>query len=587
MSSMRAGKKNKVYRTTSSPPENANLKGASVGVGNWSRWRVGGLLAVMLTSLVVNCVGLGWGRSGLVPWQPDSIEGITTVREMQRMFGQWTYKYPRGHFLINAIFYQPLLEHWEKHPIRARTADGRIVSSALNLQRLDVLAKISRIISVVMGTGTVFVVFLISRLLFRDYLAALLAALALAVSQLFVFYSHVGNVDIPYIFWFACAVYCGIKAVYTDKCHYFILLGLFSGYSVCTKEAVAGYVIGLGIAIWIAMVGKALKAGLTLKKAILAIFSPKVLVAILAFSLCFAVLNGFLAGPEEFFKRMGYWKAVPGKCATDYTGQLHLLYESGKDLYYGLGWPLLTVCAISVVYCAIKYRWQAAFGIIPLLAFYLITITNIRFVGPRFMLAGYPGLALLAGKAWADCLRWKKIPKPVCILPLGLVYILSLFYCIGLDLELLDDSRVRMERWFYRNVAPDRVIGVGIHNRVYAPRLHFHGYRPICPWRASSVRSSSGRGGLYPEYLIMPTDWPRIDEEAENIFRKKLFDGELNYERMTSFRVKYLYPARTIFGFAGWPIPKHKFISPEMVVFKKKIKDKSKSAQMPGTAIEE
>jgi len=70
----------------------------------------------------------------------------------------------------------------------------------------------------------------------------------------------------------------------------------------------------------------------------------------------------------------------------------------------------------------------------------------------------------------------------------------------------------------------------------------------------------------------MTPGWGRIEEEPEDQFREKLFNGQLNYDQVARFTPQYLYPARTVFGFAGWPVPKHWILSPEMVVFKKKAK---------------
>ena len=543
---------------------------------HWKYRHLTGLLAVVILSVIISSIGLDWGRSGNVPWAPDSIEGVTTVREMQNMFGQWTYKYPRGHFIINAIFYEPLLNHWEKYPINVRTNNGQIASITLNLQRLDILAKISRIIIVVMAIGTVLAVYLTAKLLYKDYLAALLSALTLALSQLFVFYSHVGNVDVPYIFWFTWGIYWAVKSVYIGKWHHYIFLGLFCSYSVCTKEPAGGYVVGLGFAVWAAMIGKALKMNKNFKNAVLSIFSVKVLVALLVFGLCFAILNGFLGGLKEFTGRMDFWGGVPKQYIADYKGQLHLLYNSVKDLYYGLGWPLLIMCIATVLYCVVKPRWEFVFGVAPLLVFYLLVIMNIRFIVPRFLLGGYPGLALLVGKTSAEWLRWEKVSNILRILPIGFIYILSLFYCIGLDLEMVEDTRVRVEQWFFKNVSRDSVIGAGIYNKIYAPRLHYAGYNLVCPWRISSVYGTSGQSNLYPEYLIIPNDWPCIDEKTENELRKQLFEGHLDYKEVASFKKKYLYPARTIFGLAGWPIRKYSFLSPELVVFKRKQESKDK-----------
>ncbi len=535
----------------------------------WTKWHVTGLLVVLAFSATINTIGINWGRTGLVSWQPDSIEGIVSVSENQRLFGEWSHKYPRGHFLINAAFYQPLLKHWEKNPVTVRTTKGEIISQVLTIDRLALLARVSRWISVTMGTTIVLATFLVAMLLFNDYLASLLAALALSLLQLFVFYSHTGTVDIPYIFWFTLGLYWAVKASYVGKWHHFILAGLFCGYSVGTKEPAAGYIMGLGIATAVAMIHKSINSEHNLKKAVLSVFSLKVLAATVVFFLVFAVLNGFLAGPDEFLNRVRFWSAVPAKCNTSYTGQVNLLGRSASQLYYGMGWPLLALGTVSVLYCCKKYPIEAIFCIAPLVVFYALIITRIKFVCPRFLLAGYPGLAVLIGKTSADWLRWKYPPFVVRILPIGLVYALSLLYCIALDLELLNDTRIQTETWFAGNVSRNRTIGL-VFDKIYSPRLGFMGYRVICPWRPPDNPDTTSSFDVYPEYLVVTNDKPqRTDGPADDKFREELINGDTGYKKVISFRPKYMYPAKTIFGLAGWPTKKNNFQSPEIIVFKK------------------
>ena len=79
----------------------------------------------------------------------------------------------------------------------------RTEASALNLERVSTLVIVSRIISAFMGVGVVVAIFLTARVLFDDNVAAFFSGLAIASSMLFVFYSHLGNLDIPCTFWFA------------------------------------------------------------------------------------------------------------------------------------------------------------------------------------------------------------------------------------------------------------------------------------------------------------------------------------------------------------------------------------------------
>ncbi len=538
----------------------------------WNRWCTAGLLAIIATSLAVNCIGLSWGRSGLVPWSPDSIEGITTVRELPRMFGQWKYKYPRVHFAVNGLFYKPFLAYWKANPIGVRSRDGRVVPQVLNLERLDLLAQIARIICVVMGTGTVIVTVLIGLILFKDRTAALLAGLALALTQLFVFYSHVGNVDVPYIFWFSLGIYLAVKAIYVGKWRHYALMGLFFSLSICTKDAVVGYLVGMVPAFWLAMIGKARADGQSYKTAVLLVFSKKVLVAVAVFLFSYALLQDVFTSPQAFAERISIWLGGRGvtEFNKDFSGQLPLLRGAFLQVYSSLGWPLLAAVVVSLIYCGIKHPWKTGFLALPLIAFYVVVVVNIRMSGARYYLPAYVGFGVLAGKTFADLLRFGKIHIGPRIFVVAGIYILSLLYCIGLDLELLSDTRIRTEQWFCENVPRRSIIGAGLYNKVYAPRLYLSDYYIICPWRSSDSLGVSGGSGLRPDYLIMTPGWPCIDEQSEAEFRAKLFDGKLDYEQVASFKIKYLYPGRSIFGFAGWPSRTLDIISPEMVVFKKR-----------------
>jgi len=440
-------------------------------------YRLIGLLAVVILSLILNSVGLDWGLSGLVPWQPDSNEGITIVREMPRLLGRWTYKYPRGHFLLNGIFYYPLLKYWQSHPVRAIGPDGQPVLQTLNLPRLALLARITRIISVIMGTGTVIIVFLIAIRLFQDYLAALLSALALTLSQLFVFYCHQGNSYIPYVFWYALGFYWMLKVMHSGKLRHYVFMGLCFSFSICTYDAVGGYLAGLALAFWLAMIARGRVEGRSLRAATLSVFSKKILVAGCVFLFTYALIQGILTSPGAFADRMSIWLGGRGvvEFNKDFRGQLPLLWQAGRRLYGSLGWPLLAIAAVSLVYLSLKHPFKSALLIIPFIAFYLIIVMNIRMCFPRYFLPAFIGLAVLVGKGCADWLTHNRLPICLRVIPIALIYLLSLLYCIGVDLEMLSDTRVRTEQWFYKNVRRDCIIGAGLMNRVYAPRLYLNG----------------------------------------------------------------------------------------------------------------
>lgn len=169
--------------------------------------------ALFLLSLSLNVLGIGWGQPGGIVWDFDSIAGLSSVKEMPHLLGRWRHKYPRVQFAINALAYAPLLKLWYGSYDAVPRAERRILASPAHARRFGALIVVSRTISALMGAGAVVALFLAGSLLFGDARAGLLAGLSLAVSQMFVFYSHLGNLDAPAVFWFAWSFYWAVQAL--------------------------------------------------------------------------------------------------------------------------------------------------------------------------------------------------------------------------------------------------------------------------------------------------------------------------------------------------------------------------------------
>jgi len=536
----------------------------------WTRNAFVGLLIVVAISIILGCIGINWGETGYIPWQDDSLGGITTLREMPKLFDQWTYKYNRLQFMINAAFYKPFLDTWTQNPIYATNPDGQMFAQTLNYDRMNTLILVSNIISMLMGAATVIAVFLIARILFDDFLAAFFAALSLALCQKFIFYSHLGNIDVPAACWFAWGLYFTVKAVYIAKWRHFIFSGLFCSLAMSTKDSMPVYILGLIFAAAVVMVVKAQSESCSFRKAVFSLFNAKVLLASIIFLFCYAMLNDILTYPMAFIKRIGFWFGglKTGEWDKDYHGQLSLLWSSCVQLYFCFGWPLLALFLVSMGYCFKKFRYQALFAAMPLIFFYLL-VMKMRFVYPRYFIPAFPCLVLVAGKGCADFLRWRKIPAIIRAAPIIVVYLLSLLYCIGLDLELLGDSRYDAEKWLTKNVSRNEHIAI-ITNIRWAPRVQLtsldYSFRIPGPYVKEPITASILMQKPVPQYVVLNENYLGSFTPA---FHKAFLDGSLGYEQVARFENKYLYPKKTIFGLAGWPTSKSCFISPTVIVYKK------------------
>jgi len=528
-------------------------------------------LALLAISLALNLAATGWGQPGGYTWHPDSVAGKKSLALSSRVFSAWKYKYPRLHFLINAAVYKPFVNHWEKNPVTITPpppAKPKLV--VITTARLSKLIVASQVISALMGAAAVLAVFLAARLLFNDDLAALFAALALATSMLFVLYCHLGNLDIPTTFWFTWAVYWAVKAMYVGRWQHFILTGAFAAFAVCTKDPTAGYVVGLALALFIAFTANSRQEGLSLKKAVLSVFNKKTLAAIIAALFFFALLNDLLTSTDAFFDRMSHW--IGGSGTTHYqkrfAGHWLLLVKTCKNFHYSLGSPLLAMTAVSIIYCIVKYTLKAVFCLIPLVAFYLIVITYTHFSYPRFFLPALPLLAFLVGKTIADFTKSPKIPKIIKILIPVFIYSASLLYCIGIDMEMANDSRYRAEDWLRKNVETNEVI-IALAGANYSPRLHQLNYRYGFIEKRPKNEQMISKIRPYADYLVLSQKEYQISSAFDRQFLEKLLSGSMGYHRVATFSNLYHYPRKTIFGFAGWPRKIHSVVSPTIIILRK------------------
>lgn len=533
----------------------------------WSRsFRIRVFILLGICCLLY-ATSLQWGRSGYVPWLPDSIEGVTIVRELPKMFDKWTYKYPRGYFVINGLFYKPLLDHWEKHPVYVQSAAGW-KPAALTVSRLDTLALITRWISMVMSLATVLGVTLVARTLFDDDLVGLFAGMVLAFAPLYGLYCCSGCVDVPVMFFYTWATYAAIKAVRTDRWRYYLLLGFFAAWTVCIKEGAAAYVLALGFVTWGLMIEHALKQGRTFKQAVLKIFSTRVLAALGVATVIFLLLNGFLAGPAEFLARMKSWKGAVARFSGSFTTQADLLWRSCIMLYEGIGWPFMLVWVVSIAYFTVRYRWKLLIGLFPLVFFYVLTVPRIRLNTARYLLPGYIGIALMTARTLVDFHRSRRIPAVLQNAVIVIVFGVPFLYGVGMALEKLDSTRLRAENWIKENADRNALIGAAMP-REYATRLHYQGYRQILKWHSKGIKVGNTTQVIFPDYLIVSTEWPCTPPKNDSAFRKKLFTNQTQYKRVADYNIRYLYSARSILSWATWPRRPHPYLSPRMIIFKK------------------
>jgi hypothetical protein len=525
---------------------------------------------LILWALGLNQIENQWGLTGFSSWQPDSLEGYQTVNHMKLLFEHWRHKYPRGQFLINGLFYQPLLSHWEKNPVTFKNSANSVQQTVLTVDRLKVLAAVSRWIVTVMSLGTITAVFLTTLYLFGDYLSAWLAGFILSTSGLFVFYSSFGHIDVPFTFWYAWAGCFCVLAAKRNLWRFYIPAALCAAYAVCTKEGYAMYLVGLAVVFCILRSVEVYQTTANLRQAIFSFLSFKSAAAAAVLAGLFGLMSGFLGGSEEFIARMKYMSNEPMFDMS--RTQLNLLQTSFQFLYASVGWPVLLAWAAGMGYLLFKHRTAFLFAALPLVIFYMLTVMRLHFVASRYFVPACTTIAIITGYTLANWLRAKRVPAGVRYAVVFLICGLTALYSVGLKLEMKQDTRIRAEKWIQDHVDKNAVIGAGMYER-YGPRLSYQGYKLLWEWHSEGVKTPKGIMTIFPDYLIMSRIFPTSQTyKDDRKYKEKLYAGQAGYTQAANFNALYFYPSRSIFGIASWPYKRDmpdEGISPDITLFKK------------------
>jgi len=546
--------------------DKAGAKGVEAAP-RFGRNAIAGLVCVFALSLVLNLVGIRACEPCPYAWCNDTIAGLATVYQRERLFSSWMFKYPRIHFLINSAVYEPLLRYWQKHPLTGTDAQGQAVSSTLDLGRANTLSLMARVITALMGAGAVAAVFLAARVLFESDLAAFLAGVAMACAHEFVFYAHTGNTDVPAVFWYAWCVYWAAKILKTGLWRYYILLAVFAVLAVGTKDPTIGFIIGLAVLVAAGDVRAARAAGRPWGKALISCVNRKNVTAAVIFVFGFALVNNIITDPQGYMRRMSYWKGYDIAIWSRPPGlmsHIELVRDMFMNLYFALGWPLLALAAGSLIYGFVRTPKKAVFCILPLVTFQLIVVSRIRFTAPRFFMPGFVGLAMMAGYGAALLLQSRRVPKLVRILPVAFVYVTTFCYGLGSSLEMADDSRVRTVEWFVKHVDAKTPV-VTLIPKWYGPYLPNGGFVSyVYPWIPPKFEGVPPAQTL-PPYVI--TGFHLVD--AAKPFKEALEEGRLPYRKVAVFAQTHFYPRKTIWGFAGWPLRGSRQSSPTITVWER------------------
>jgi len=548
----------------------------------WGKMRLATILCV---SLALNFWGINWGLP--VIWHPDEI----TQRAMT-MFDSRTLNH--HHFAYGPLHnYQVILFA----VLPAKTLNKFVYLD--NTTQQTIVIVLSRVLSALLGTGVVLLIYLLAKELFNSK-AALFSSLLLTTSMGFVNLSHFATTDMPWIFWFTFSCLMSTYALIYKTRKWYILSGLFSGFAAAVKYIGGVALVTLVVAHFLSKERK--------NNANLAI---GVLMALIGFLVAYpVVIFSFFEFAEGFIKENFFNSA---RDANEPYAFLPLVFE----LRNALGVPLCLLVIAGILYSLILFASKESRGKVLLVWSMIfphhIVMGSMHVSSLHYVVPIIPVLLILTGKMVSDFTSSNlKAGRIVSMVLVGIVLSYSLIYTIAADLEFTNDSRYLVYNWISRNVKERSKIEIAIDapnilndDRYTVIRRPVHpnvdetasstrnnstylslqamisklksvagnGEKPYIAWweRAKDRHQSEspkfdlsieGLESRKPDYLVVNVYYAdrflHDKSSVEGQFFDSLFSGKTSYKKVAEFRYRFF----------SWIDPEVEFVNPIIYVYR-------------------
>jgi hypothetical protein len=346
------------------------------------------------------------------------------------------------------------------------------------------LFVIGRAASAIMAAVTGAALYLMTREIGQSSRAALIAVFVLASTPIFVYYGRVANVDMPYVMWYALALWSYAAIIRREPTRgRFAALGIAAALSVGTKDQAYGFFVL--IAAHLAWLAWRRASGSPLTRLARVAGDRFLAAGLIAFVLTFVAVHNLPWNAAGF---RGHLDIITGPASQDYrmfdsaswSGQASLFATALQQWPWCLGWPAL-VAAIAGLAIVVQRRDVAtlAFVSLPILSWYVFLIAVIGYHYDRFFLGPSLGLAILAGVALDTLIAYAN-PRPLGAILAGAVLVFGLLNGASVPRLMRADSRYAAEQHL-----AERAIGgarVAYTGRIeYLPRLERFSAMEVAP----------------------------------------------------------------------------------------------------------
>ncbi len=538
------------------------------------RRRLQGPWAIVLAGFAVAiAVGFTWGLPGPDTWAVDSISprscGLGAIVETYWP-GHW-HHYPPLHMAILTVVSLPWMAIAVHH---AGTGLDALTSELLKPFYMTGIEVCSRVVTAAMALSVVAnTMRLWERMGGRRVGVA--AGAIVAANGTLVYYSHTGNLEIPYMFWIAWGlleldrVACG-----EPRERQALLLAVLS---VLTKDQAAAAWL-LPLPVYLVVVPRVANGTPP--------FRRRLVVAALFALAVYAVVSGAATNPIGFTQRVRIDVLHAGESWASYprnlAGRVALARDTVSSTTRFTSWPIALAAAIGLGTAVTRRRglerWRALLPFLAALSFTIFFNLGARRTEERFLLPQSVFFFPYAALAFDAAVRlWPRARAPILVAA-AFALAPALLGVASVDATLLVDARYGVERFL-------GALPAGTHVEVYGSAL----FLPRIPPQVVAVRPGvealdtrqpiSGIRDIIdpamdprpraPEVIVLATEFSRFsatlpqgtapfgvtqytDDRSTQLFRG-LYDGSLGYVRTQRMTCSLPRPleCRSIHGATG------------------------------------
>ncbi len=537
-----------------------------------SQYRKRSIAIIVGVGLAMYVPGINWGLPGTVSWSQDSIGAMRTIGAVAGWPDNWQGRYPPAQYLLINFAYQPILKYWEANGQSQRHPTTHMpIFKPPHAQKIGALLLIARCLSVIMAIGTGLGLWCASLALGLDWLSSLIAALTMMIGACFTYFAHLGNVDVPSIFWLSWSLYFYARLLRAPHGKNAAMLGLCAALAAATKDSAAGMFAGMAVVLVISRYQKLREhdgPATALRRALL---HWHWLIGLTMCLTVYALITDLAWNTEAYMNRMRYWLAPSENTLHAkqfrYDSQIKLFFAALRYAASAVGWPMLIAMGISICYVVCKRTKLALTLLTPAIGYYIIVILPINFVYARFLLPPLLIASICLGIPITKLLNNTNLAFSIRATVLAVIFLPTLGYSIAVDAEMITDSRYKAEQWFELHVSTTSSVGAFSMDDTlklrsqYLPRLHELGYAtyPVVMLPESFVQAQ-------PSYLVL-TEYNYEDfEKQQRSCMRSLLLGDFGYDIVEQFERHYLGDRSSWLSLASRGTPLLGKISPTLIV---------------------